>query len=96
VTAARLAGKTEPASALSREPRRAGFRPVLRRAYAGAVVFCHCCDRNSKEEQRRSKDQIALEVEEIVDGGMYGEKALRRHRRLEALHLALSSSDHLV
>ena len=52
--------------------------------------------RGSEEAQRRSGDQMTLEVEGVVDGGMNGEITLRRHRRLEALHLVLSSSDHLV
>jgi hypothetical protein len=52
--------------------------------------------RGSEEAQRRSGDQMALKVEDIMDDSMNGEKTLRRHRRLEALHLVLSSSDHLV
>ena len=39
---------------------------------------------------------MALEVERVVDGGVHAEKALGRSGRLEALHLALSSSDRLV
>ena len=51
--------------------------------------------RGSKETQRRSGDEMALE-EEIADGGMYAENALCRQRLLGGLYLALSSSDHLV
>ena len=39
---------------------------------------------------------MALEVESVVNGGVHAEKALGRSGRLEALHLALSSSDRLV
>ena len=35
---------------------------------------------------------MALEVEDVVDGSMHAEKALRRARRLEPLHFALASS----
>jgi hypothetical protein len=38
----------------------------------------------------------ALKVEGIVDGGMHAEEALGGSRRLEALHLALSSSHRLM
>jgi hypothetical protein len=39
---------------------------------------------------------MALKVEGIVDGGMHAEKTLGRARRLEALHLVLSSSHRLM
>src|SRR6202048_396575 len=39
---------------------------------------------------------MALEVEGIVDGGMNAQKALRRGRRFEALHLALAPAHHLM
>ncbi len=39
---------------------------------------------------------MAVQVEGVVDGGMGGEEALRRSRRLESLHLAFSSSDRLM
>src|ERR1700719_4896182 len=39
---------------------------------------------------------MALKVEGIVDGGMNAQKALRRCRRFEALHLALAPSHYLV
>ena len=39
---------------------------------------------------------MALKVEGIVDGGMHAEEALGGSRRLEALHLALSSSHRLM
>src|SRR5919112_4021793 len=39
---------------------------------------------------------MALQVEGVVDGGMQAEKSLRRAGRLEALHLALSSSHSLM
>jgi hypothetical protein len=45
---------------------------------------------------RAARDKVALEVEGIVNGGVHAEKSLGRSGRLEALHLALSSSDRLV
>ncbi len=39
---------------------------------------------------------MALDVEEIVDRGVYGKKSLGGGGRFEALHLALSSSHRLV
>jgi hypothetical protein len=39
---------------------------------------------------------MALKVEGIVDGGMHAQEALGGSSRLEALHLALSSSHHLM
>jgi hypothetical protein len=39
---------------------------------------------------------MALKVEGIVDGGMHAKEALGGSSRLEALHLALSSSHHLM
>jgi hypothetical protein len=40
-----------------------------------------------------SGDKMALDVEEIVNGAVGGEKLLGCALRLEALHLPLSSSD---
>jgi hypothetical protein len=39
---------------------------------------------------------MALKVEVIVDGGMHAEEALGGSSRFEPLHLALSSSHHLM
>ena len=39
---------------------------------------------------------MALKVEVVVDGGMHAKEALGGSSRFEALHLALSSSYHLV
>ena len=39
---------------------------------------------------------MALEIENIVDGGMHAEEALGGSSGFEPLHLALSSSHHLV
>src|SRR5208282_583340 len=46
--------------------------------------------------QCRARDEMALKVEGIVDGGMHAEEALGRSSRLEALHFALSSSHRLM
>jgi hypothetical protein len=37
-------------------------------------------DHNHRNAQRRPGDEMALEVEGIVDGGMHAQKALRRCR----------------
>ena len=50
----------------------------------------------SKSSQGGSGDEVALEVEGIVDGGMHVEKALGGSRRLEPLHFALASSHCLM
>src|SRR5215207_2657965 len=51
---------------------------------------------SSEEAQCGAGDEVTLEVEGVVDGGMSGEEALRRSGRLEALHLPFSSSHRLV
>jgi hypothetical protein len=50
----------------------------------------------SEDPQRLPEDEITLNVEVVEQGGMHTEKALGRSSRFEALHLALSSSYHLV
>ena len=50
----------------------------------------------SKSSQGGSGDEVALEVEGIVDGGMHVEKALGGPSRLEPLHFALASSHCLM
>jgi hypothetical protein len=39
---------------------------------------------------------MALKIENVVDGGVHTEKTLGGASRFEALHLALSSSHHLM
>jgi len=51
---------------------------------------------SSEEAQCAAGDEVTLEVEGVVDRCMSGEEALRRSRRLEALHLPFSSSHRLV
>jgi hypothetical protein len=43
-----------------------------------------------------TREEMSLDVEDVVNGGVDGDKALGRAGRLEALHLALSSSYWLV
>ena len=43
-----------------------------------------------------SRNQMTLDVEMVVDGGMDRKKALSGASRFEALHLPLSSSNGLV
>ena len=42
--------------------------------------------------QRRAGDEMALEVEGVVDGGVHAEKTLGGASRLEPLHFALSAA----
>jgi len=46
--------------------------------------------------QRQARDEMALEVEGVVDDGVHAEKTLGGTSRLEPLHLALSSSHCLM
>ena len=50
----------------------------------------------SEDPQRRSRDEVALKVECVVDGGMEAEKTLRGSGRLETLHLALAPPHDLM
>jgi hypothetical protein len=50
----------------------------------------------SEDPKRRPRDEMSLMVEGVVDGGMDVEKTLRGSRRLEPLHLALSSPHDLM
>src|SRR5260221_13565233 len=50
----------------------------------------------SEEAQRAAGDQMALNIERVVDDGMHGEEALSRSCGLEPLHLSLASADWLV
>src|ERR1700730_10347265 len=45
----------------------------------------------SESPQRRSRHEMALKVEGVVNGGMHAEEALSGSSRFEPLHLALSS-----
>ena len=64
----------------------------------------HCRDRvaplvgglGSEDPQRGARDEMALEIEGVVDGRMHAEKALCGARRLEPLHFALASSHRLM
>jgi hypothetical protein len=50
----------------------------------------------SEDPKCRSRDEMSLMVEGVVDGGMDVEKPLRASRRLEPLHLALPSPHDLM
>ncbi len=52
--------------------------------------------RRPKGPVRSCRGEMALDVEGILDGGMRGEKSLRRSGALEALHLAFSSPRRLM
>jgi len=50
----------------------------------------------SEDPQLLPEGEMTLKVEVVEHGGMHAEKTLGRSSRFEALHLALSSSYHLV
>jgi hypothetical protein len=50
----------------------------------------------SEATPRRAGKQMTLDIEDVVDGGVGREKALRGSSRFEPLQLALSSADRLV
>src|SRR5215469_16754510 len=50
----------------------------------------------SEYPERRARDKMALKVEDVVDGSVHAEKTLCGASRFEPLHLALSSSHHLM
>ena len=50
----------------------------------------------SEGSQGRAGDEVALQVEGVVDGGMEAEKSLCGADRLEPLYLALLSSHNLM
>ena len=54
------------------------------------------CGFGSEDPQRRPGDEMALKIEVVVHGRMDIEEALDGSSRFKALHLALSSSYHLV
>src|SRR6188472_458823 len=50
----------------------------------------------AEDPQRRARDEMTLEVEGVVDGGVHAKKPLGGASRLEPLHFALSSSHRLM
>jgi hypothetical protein len=50
----------------------------------------------SEDPECRTRDEVALEVEGVVDGGMHAQEALCGSSRFEALHLALSPPHRLM
>src|SRR5918997_1038828 len=48
------------------------------------------------DPKRAAGDQVALDVEGVVGGGVHGDEALGGAGRLEALHLPLPSAERLV
>src|SRR5205807_645203 len=49
-----------------------------------------------EDPERRARDEMALEIEGVVDGGVHAEKPLGGASRLEPLHSALSPSHRLM
>jgi hypothetical protein len=67
------------------------------RDYAAATAFRHSRVRlGSEDPQRRPRDEMALKVEGVVNGGVHAEEALSGSSRFEPLHLALSSPYRLM
>ena len=62
----------------------------------GSSVVPLRCGFRSEDPQRRPGDEMALKIEGVVHGRMDIEEALGGSSRFKALHLALSSSYHLV
>ncbi len=64
----------------------------------------HCRDRvlplvrrlGSEDPERGPRDEMALKVEGVVNGGVHAEEALGGSSRLEALHFAFASSHRLM
>src|SRR5271156_3114736 len=52
--------------------------------------------RGAERAVRLGRGEMALDVKGVVDGGVRGEKFLRRTRALEPLHLALPPSRRLM
>jgi hypothetical protein len=50
----------------------------------------------SEDPERRARDEMALRVEGVVDGGVHAEETQGGASRLEPLHFALSSSHCLM
>ena len=50
----------------------------------------------SEDPERRARDEMALKVEGVVDGGVYAEKTLGRSSRLKSLHFVLPPSHRLM
>ena len=50
------------------------------------------CRLGSEDPERRPRDEMALKIEGVVDGGVDAEKPLGGASRLEALYFVLSSS----
>ena len=66
------------------------------RSRCGNRIAPLICGLGSEDPERRARDEMALEVERVVNGGVHAEKMLGGASRLEALHLALSSSHRLM
>src|SRR5438105_9419886 len=83
--------------ALSRQRERARIESQTRQASCRCDSTLPLCGSfGSEDPQRGSGDEVALQVEGIVDGGVHAEETLGGSSRLEALLLALSSSHGLM
>ena len=69
--------------------------PVLGSCDAGNDFPLSQC-RSAMDLHMASRDQMALKVEGVIDGGVYGEKSLRWARVLEADPTSFSSSNRLM
>src|SRR5882757_11401653 len=83
--------------ALSRQRERARIESQTRQASCRCDSTLPLCGSfGSEDPQCGSGDEVALQIEGIVDGGVHAEETLGRSSGLEALLLALSSSHGLM
>jgi hypothetical protein len=54
------------------------------------------CRLGGEDPQRRARDEMALKIESVLNGGVHAEKLLGGASRLEPLHFVLSSSHRLM
>src|ERR1700732_3678643 len=77
---------------------------VAGRSGARTNQISYCCDGSlpprrrfgSEDAQGRSRDEVSLQIEYVVDGGMDTEEALGRSGRLDPPYFTLSSSHDLM
>jgi hypothetical protein len=90
-------GRVCRATALSRQRERARIESQTRQASCRRDSTLPLCGSfGSEDPQCGSGDEVALQIEGIVDGGVHAEETLGRSSGLEALLLALSSSHGLM
>ena len=84
------------ATALSRERERAALRAETHRGHASTTALYHCAVASARKMRSVDREEVALQIEGVVNGGVHAEKALGGSNRLEPLQLALASAHHLM